>query len=430
MKKINIEKKVTFYEYLSPNSQKVLVVISIFTFFLTFLIADSNFSFVLKISVFILIIAAYSGLFFLLKFLQNKNTNLAEISFVEEDSATLFSDEIENNLLALEEANEFFGSSLKSDDMFRLVSSRINEMIPFAACALFVSDREKSTLKINCATGEDAEKIKNLEIISSKGLAGKTFVSRKPQIDDFLPDSEIFPAGTGQNLNSACTVPLFQKGEVFGVLELFGNSPKQFDEHALNILEAIGERVAPLFLNSLAFEKNLANALTDSLTKLPNERGFYLVFENQLAESQRYRNERPLTILTIDIKKFGELNQRYGHSTGDNILIFAADLLKEQLRQMDFLARSASDEFLVILPTAAGDTIKEITNRIEKAFREKMFEISAQEKFNLQLNFGSATFWKDGETTNQLLTTAHLRKQQSKTDNAGNIIWFPKEYVN
>lgn len=404
------------------------MIVSIFALFLTFFIANSEFSPAVKISVFVLVVAFYlifvSGAELWRKKTKKPSENSPETQITKEEN--VFSDEIENRLLALEEAGVFFGASLKSGDMFRLVSSRINDMIPFAACALFTAERKSSILKISCAVGEEAGKIKNLEIKTNRGLAGKAFVSRTTQIDGFLEDSEVFPPGTGQNLNSACAVPLFRNGEVFGVLELFGNLPQQFDENTLVLLEAIGERVAPLFANSLAFEKNLTNALTDSLTNLPNERGFYLVLENQIAESQRYRNERPLTILTIDIRKFSELNQRYGHSTGDSILVFVAGLLREQLRQMDFLARSASDEFLLILPTASSDTTKEIVSRIENAFSEKSFEINEREKFNVHLNFGAATFWKDGETANQLLTTAHLRKQQSKSEGAGNVIWFPK----
>ncbi len=411
------------------NSRMILIIISVFVFIFTFFVAISGFSFGAKISVFGLTLLFYLGYSLGSVFLQRKTGEIRENEFEREnfENGDVFSAEIENKLLALEEANEFFGTSLKSGDMFRLVSSRIEDMIPFAACVLFMANKEKSILKIDCAVGEDAEKIRNLQITKNEGLAGKTFLSRVPQIDEFLHDSEIFPPGTGQNINSACAVPLFQKDDVFGVLELFGNSPKQFDKNSLTLLEAIGERVAPLFLNSLAFEKNLTNAMTDSLTNLPNERGFYLVLENQIAESQRYRDDRPLTILAIDVRKFNHINSRYGHSTGDSILIFVADLLKEQLRQMDFLARSSSDEFLLILPTASGDKAKEIINRIENAFSRKPFEISEQEKFNVQLNFGAATFWKDGETANQLLTTAHLRKQQNKTDAAGNVIWFPQQ---
>ena len=77
-----------------------------------------------------------------------------------------------------------------------------------------------------------------------------------------------------------------------------------------------------------------------------------------------------------------------------------------------------------------GKITKEIIERIEKAFVLNPFETSRQEKNHLQLNFGAATFWKDGETANQLLQHAHLRKQQTKSGHNNKVLWFPKEYVN
>jgi diguanylate cyclase (GGDEF)-like protein len=183
-------------------------------------------------------------------------------------------------------------------------------------------------------------------------------------------------------------------------------------------------------LSSFAFEKSLLNALTDSLTNLPNERAFYLIVENKIAESQRFRETRPLSILTVDIKDFSLLNQQYGHAIGDRILAFAAKTIKEQLREMDFLARSTGDEFLAVLPTADEEITKEIVGRVERAFVSNQFVVSRQEKFNLALNFGAGTFWKDGETVSQLLQHARLRKQQSKSTEKSKVLWFPREYVN
>ena len=170
--------------------------------------------------------------------------------------------------------------------------------------------------------------------------------------------------------------------------------------------------------------------MTDSLTNLPNERAFYLVLENQIAEAQRFREQRPLTILVIDIKDFADFNRKFGYSLGDKLLAFASGIIKDQLRKMDFLSRSMSDEFWVVLPTASNEITKKIKERIEKAFSNKHFALPDDEKHFVKLNFGDATFLKDGETTNQLLQRAILRKKQNKSPEENKVIMFPKEYVN
>lgn len=425
-------------QYLSKNkidifklNHIILAMFSLCALIVTFFTANSGLGFGTKIPVFLGVIFLYLLCCAAFYFLQKHRLKNDDDNTDTEISEGVFSGEIEMKLLALEEASEFFGASLKSADMFRFVSSRIKEIIPFASSALFLAVENNMRLRAAFAGGESAETLSEIEIDSNRGLAGKTFVNRKAQIDENLTlDKNTVSPKALKNLNSAISVPLFKDAEVFGVLMLYGNGEKDFNIESLQLLDAVGTRVAPLFLSSFAFEKNLSGALTDSLTNLPNERAFYLVVENKLAEAQRFRYERPLTILVVDLKNFSELNKKYGHSSGDRILAFAAKTIKEQLREMDFLARAASDEFLSVLPTAGEEITKEIINRLERAFAANPFVISRQEKINLTLNFGAATFWKDGETVEQLLQHAHLRKQQSKSTEKSKVLWFPKEYVN
>jgi diguanylate cyclase (GGDEF)-like protein len=154
------------------------------------------------------------------------------------------------------------------------------------------------------------------------------------------------------------------------------------------------------------------------------------VLENQIAESQRFREQRPLAVLSIDIQNFDEINKRFGHVRGDQILSYAAKMIKGQLRQMDFLSRSTGDEFLAVLPTASEEITEIIINRIGKAFALSPFELTKSEREFIKLNFGAASFLKDGETAQELLRAANLKKQQSKKTGKSSILWFPREYVN
>jgi diguanylate cyclase (GGDEF)-like protein len=242
-------------------------------------------------------------------------------------------------------------------------------------------------------------------------------------------ERRIFPPDVLGEFQLAAAVPLANRGENFGVLVLYRNDG-DFGENTETLLEALGERVAPLFANSLAFEQSISNALMDSLTNLPNERGFFLVLENQVAESHRYRDERPLTVLAMDVRDFAEINRKYGHAAGDRLLAFASATIKKQLRQMDVLTRLSGDEFLAILPTANEKISADVTERIRRAFVSTPFRITESETINLEINFGTATFWRDGETAEQLLKTALLRKGKDKSAEKSKVLWFPKEFVN
>jgi len=405
----------------------LLAIISLCALGLTFTLSYADFGFGTKLIVFSIIIVLY--LVFCIS--NYRSHKMKRDAFLSNAAAREFDADVQSRLFALEEANEFFGASLKPADILRLVASRIKELIPFETCVFYVADEKNEYLKIEYAYGVNAESLKNLEIDIKKGCAGKTFTSGKPQSDaELLLDKPVFTQKIVKDFQTAISAPLFRNDEIMGVIQLYGGKIESFDNKSLELLEAVSERVAPLFAGSMAFERSLSNALTDSLTALPNERAFYLVLENQIAESTRFQLERPLTILSIDVNNFSDFNQKFGHATGDRFLAFAGDIIKNQLRQMDFLARSAGDEFLAVLPTASDKIASEIIERIERAFVTKPFEIIEQEKVFLKLNFGAATFGRDGETAQQLLKTAILRKQQAKSTEPSKVLWFPKEYAN
>ena len=403
-----------------------LVASSVAVLILTFVISNTNLIFNTKLAIFSAATFIYLLFVFVIYRLKDKENISAE------NASGIFNEETEEKLLILEEAGEFFGASLKSGDMFRLVSGRIGELISFANCSLFLLDETKSHLTIVYSTGENAKSLKNIQIKTSESLAGKTFISGKPQLDDkLLYDRVTFPAEVLENLSGTIAVPLFRNAEIFAVLQLFGNSETKFDENSILLLEAVATRIVPLLSGSLAFEKSLSNALTDALTNLPNERAFYLVLENQIAEAQRLSEKRQLTVLVMDIRNFRDVNEKYGHATGDKVLTFAAGTIKNQLRQMDFLARSSNDEFFAVLPTASEEITGEIIKRIERTFVLNPYKIAYEENVHLQIGFGAATFLQDGETAEELLRLALVKKKQSKSNNSGNqVLFFPKEFIN
>lgn len=391
---------------------------------LTLVVSNLDLPFETKGAVFLAIALVYPVICAGFYFWQRKKTARLGENF----PGSLFGDEIEEKLLVLEEANEFFGASLKFSDMFRLVASRINEIVPFSACVLYLRGEGDNVLQIKYAVGENSRDFMNFTADTNRSLAAKAFLSGKAQTDAALAcESRTFPPELLANFKSAAAYPLMNRFETFGVVVLYGDG---FDDQTEMLLTAVGERVAPLFANSFAFEQSISNALTDSLTNLPNERGFFLVLENQLAESLRRRDERPLTVLAMDVANFAEINQNYGHAMGDRVLAFAAAIIKKQLRQMDVLTRSSGDEFLAVLPTANEKISDEVIERIKRAFVATPFQLLERESINLTINFGAATCWRDGETANQLLTTALLRKVQDKAIEKNKVIRFPKELVN
>jgi diguanylate cyclase (GGDEF)-like protein len=396
----------------------------------TFVVAISSLAVEAKIISLTLVAMSYAGLGYWAY--KKQAADKAET----EDEASLNSapadavDLIGQRLAALDEASRFFGASLNRADMFRLVSARVGEIFPISAAALFVADPSRDALKVAAADGKTSHLLQDREFEFENCLAGMSWLSAEIEIDPHLRmERTVLGQKASEHFGSAVALPLINEERPFAVFEIFTREKIEDLASARETLEAIRTRITPLILGSFAVDRSLSNALTDSITQLPNERALYVVLENQLAESIRSQDERPLSVVAIDIRNFDEANRQFGHATGDRILKFVAELIKQPLRKMDFLARSTNDEFLLVLPTASEQTAANVVERLHKVLAENAFPITDDEKIAIRLNFGIASYWKDGDTPQQLVRHAQLRKDQEKAEDPDKVAWFPKEYV-
>lgn len=97
----------------------------------------------------------------------------------------------------------------------------------------------------------------------------------------------------------------------------------------------------------------LAQATTDELTGLLNRRGFLRAAESELLQAQT--DQRPLTLIYVDIDGLKKLNDQSGHEAGDALLVEAAALLRIAFRASDVVARLGGDEFVVLTRGFHGD---------------------------------------------------------------------------
>ncbi len=112
-------------------------------------------------------------------------------------------------------------------------------------------------------------------------------------------------------------------------------------------------------------------ATTDELTRLANRREM----NNRLTyEFDRIkRSKEPLSVLIMDLDNFKSVNDRYGHSFGDFILKEFADVLKNNLRSTDYIARWGGEEFLVLMPNTNGQQAKYKAEELARKVREREF---------------------------------------------------------
>jgi len=146
---------------------------------------------------------------------------------------------------------------------------------------------------------------------------------------------------------------------------------------------------------TLSKEKQLARK--DHLTNAWNRLAFYELakIENARAERHNY----PITLVYIDLDKFKSVNDQFGHSVGDELLVKVVNVIQDKIRASDILARFGGDEFTLLLPEVSSDSAFKLVNRIRKELLLAMQKRSWPVTFSI----GMITFIKPASSINEML---------------------------
>ncbi|MGZ5009933.1 MAG: GGDEF domain-containing response regulator [Methylobacter sp.] len=116
--------------------------------------------------------------------------------------------------------------------------------------------------------------------------------------------------------------------------------------------------------------KSMAN--TDILTSLPNRR--YAMTRLEQESATALRSNQPLSVLMLDLDHFKSVNDSLGHDVGDQVLVHAASLMRENVRTSDIVCRLGGEEFLIIAPNTDGTTALLLAERIRNAIEQNQPE--------------------------------------------------------
>ena len=120
-------------------------------------------------------------------------------------------------------------------------------------------------------------------------------------------------------------------------------------------------------------------------------------------------------LLMLDLDGFKAVNDSFGHKIGDEMLVEVANVIREQLRDYDFLARYGGDEFVALIPDTSPDDVLDLCRRIEDGVSNCKLPVQVDTYASVGVSIGSAGYPAHGETFDQIIVAADKAMYRRKT---------------
>jgi diguanylate cyclase (GGDEF)-like protein len=190
-------------------------------------------------------------------------------------------------------------------------------------------------------------------------------------------------------------------------------SPVSLQTALIDVLTAAGLFRVPVVLEYDDLKSIHRSAITDPLTGLYNRRLFNESIDKELNRARRYSH--PLSLVTLDLHRFKEVNDKHGHPRGDEVLRAAAATLKKALRTSDSAFRIGGDEFALLLPQTDSAQASLLSRRVGVVFADFLRPLELT--ISVSMDHGVSTYPQDGEQRDQLIRVADERLYEAKQAN-------------
>lgn len=306
---------------------------------------------------------------------------------------------------ALYEIARTFGTSLDVEHTLEILVDKVGHVVPFDTCIVYFFDELKGYATARHVVGKNSELLKDRHVHPGEGVTGFALANRSAvnQLNPALDFADL-ELEDGMKYESMAALPLFKDDVLLGALSVYSVELDQYTDDHLRLLETVTLLASDALANAMQHAEAESNAMTDALTGLPNARSLSLRFEEESARARR--TDRPFQVVMLDLDEFKKVNDSYGHKVGDRMLREVAGIVQRQLREYDFLARYAGDEFVALVQELPGTQVDELCARIESAVSSFSLAVGANRATRVGISVGTATFGEDGETLDQLLMAA------------------------
>lgn len=192
-----------------------------------------------------------------------------------------------------------------------------------------------------------------------------------------------------KDVESMVLLPLMRKGELIGVLGFGSVDPNRYTEDmGCEFLKRLSLVVAVCVQNAVQVEHLRLIGLVDDLTQMRNRSYFHKRLLQEVKRAQR--KAEPLACLIVSIDDMPSVRRAHGYATSDMVVIYAADLIHQALRDTDISTRISDACFAVIAPDTTQEGIDVLARRLLALFEKTPCELNRATQLDLTVSMGGA----------------------------------------
>ena len=233
----------------------------------------------------------------------------------------------------------------------------------------------------------------HIQLISDyKGLQELEAMSKEPMLLGFDEEKHrrFFPVSLGK-LGSVALLPMHRHGLLLGMLCLGSLDADRYKpDMATDFLQRLALMAGVSLENAVNIEYLRQLSLKDTLTSASNRRYFFQRLREEISRAQR--QSHAVGCLYMDLDHFKRINDRFGHSAGDMVLIHISSIVQRTVRNSDVLSRLGGEEFAVILPDISKYRMGEIAERIRITVERQPCELTTETEVDVSVSIGLAFF--------------------------------------
>ena len=342
--------------------------------------------------------------------LQLEPLELADVDLEQtrERGSYMAYDEIKNahrEVYALYEIARTFGSSLDIRETLEILVDKVGHVVSFDTCVVYLYDEIRGYATATHVAGKNASMLSTKCIAPGEGVTGFALANRSA-VNQLHPSLDFVGSNSERvaEYRSMAALPLFKDDVLLGALSVYSTKLDRYTDDQMRMLETVTKLASDAIGNAVHHAEARSNALTDVLTGLPNGRYLALRFDEEASRARRMG--RSFQVMMLDLDDFKIVNDTFGHKVGDKMLREIARIIQAQLREYDFLARYAGDEFVAVVQELVGSQVEELRARIESAVTKFSLHVRGDKRARVGISIGTATYSTDGETLDQLLVAA------------------------